>query len=106
MKVVSEEKFNLELKVVNKKIPHLAEDIIYFCDPGTDDLMCIAQLYAHREMNVLMTIPSRGNVSLDNVTNNTLLMSEITDRQDIPVYPGSSEPSQGTQHQEDGVHVF
>ncbi|HEV2613935.1 MAG TPA: nucleoside hydrolase [Gammaproteobacteria bacterium] len=103
---VTTEQFNLELKDVNKTIPHLAEDIIYFCDPGTDDLMCIAQLYAHREMNILMTITGDGNVSLDNVTSNALLMTEITERHDIPVYPGSSGPSQSTKHREDGTHVF
>ncbi len=96
-----------ELRRISDSIPNLAKDVLVFCDPGTDDIVMQAEVNALAQ-NILGYIPCAGNTSLHHTVNNALLFTEITERRDVRVYPGSERPSQAsaTSIDESGVHVF
>ncbi len=97
----------LELEQIVREIPNYGKLAFQLCDPGTDDLVSMTQAYAHPEkLKILGIIDCDGNVPLMYTTKNSLIIGEVTGREDIKVFSGSDGPTAGTAHHEDGVHVF
>lgn len=94
-----------ELHDYARSIPYFGKNIIVCCDPGTDDIVMLAQVNALGQ-NIIAVIPCAGNTSLNHTITNALLLNEITERTDIKVYPGSDRPTESTTLIETATHVF
>lgn len=71
-----------------------AIDLVIDTDAGVDDAAAIIWLLeqAHYPVNVLGFTSVAGNTTVDNVTNNLLILLEATGRSDIPVTIGAAAP--------------
>ena len=70
-----------------------ARKIIIDTDPGQDDAVAILlALASPDELDVVAITTVAGNVPLALTTRNALMMCELVDRTDIPVYAGSIRP--------------
>ncbi len=65
--------------------------IIIDTDPGIDDALAIAIALFSDELDVRLITTVAGNVSLDNVTNNTLKLLNFFNK-DVPVAKGAAHP--------------
>jgi len=70
----------------------VAHKIIIDTDPGQDDAVAILTALASPELQVLALTVVAGNVPLDLVTRNALMMVELANRPDVPVYQGCARP--------------
>src|SRR5580765_2911978 len=67
--------------------------IIIDTDPGQDDAVAILLALAEREALDLIGITTvAGNVPLPLTTTNALRILELAQRDDVPVFPGASQP--------------
>ena len=67
--------------------------IIIDTDPGQDDAVAILLALAEREVLDLVGITTvAGNVPLPLTTTNALRILELAQRDDVPVFPGASQP--------------
>ena len=67
--------------------------IIIDTDPGQDDAIAILLALAERDRLDLMGITTvAGNVPLPLTTANALRILELAQREDVPVFPGASQP--------------
>ena len=63
--------------------------IVIDCDPGVDDAIALLLgLASTDEFDVVGVSTVAGNVGLDRTSNNALRISELADRDDVPVYAG------------------
>ena len=70
-----------------------ARKIIIDTDPGQDDAVAILlALASPDELDVVAITTVAGNVPLPLTTRNALMMCELADRTDLPVYAGSVRP--------------
>ena len=65
--------------------------VIIDTDPGIDDALAIAIALFSDELDVRLITTVAGNVSLKNVTNNTLKLLNFFEK-DIPVAVGAAQP--------------
>ncbi len=70
----------------------MAQQIVIDTDPGQDDAVAILTALASPELEVLAITVVAGNVPLDLVARNALMMVELAGRPEIPVYRGCSRP--------------
>ena len=88
--------------------------LIYDCDPGTDDSVCILMALTHPELDLLAVTTESGNFRADVSANHALKVLEFIGRTDIPVAQGILHPivrpypSDPYSHGEDGLgnHFF
>ncbi len=88
--------------------------LIYDCDPGTDDSVCILMALTHPELDLLAVTTESGNFRADVSANHALKVLEFIGRTDIPVAQGVLHPivrpypSDPYSHGEDGLgnHFF
>ena len=88
--------------------------LIYDCDPGTDDSVCILMALTHPEIDLLAITTESGNFPADVSANHALKILEYIGREDIPVAQGMLKPlarpypSDPYSHGEDGLgnHFF
>ncbi len=66
--------------------------IIIDTDPGQDDAIAILLALASPELEVLGITCVAGNVPLPLTTRNALLLCELADRGDVPVFAGCARP--------------
>lgn len=66
-------------------------------DPGVDDAVAINWLFTQRSqpLQVLGLVTVAGNTTVENATNNALLILQNLERQDVPVVMGASSPRGG-----------
>ena len=69
----------------------MAQKVIMDCDPGHDDALAI--LLAAKHLDLLGITTVGGNQSLEKVTKNALMILELGDITQIPVYKGHEKPS-------------
>ncbi|MFQ5553874.1 MAG: nucleoside hydrolase [Acidimicrobiia bacterium] len=71
----------------------ISRKIIIDTDPGQDDAVAIlTALASPDELEVLAVTAVAGNVPLDLTTTNALMLVELADRADVPVYAGCARP--------------
>ncbi|MGI9649255.1 MAG: nucleoside hydrolase, partial [Acidimicrobiia bacterium] len=71
----------------------MARPIIIDTDPGQDDAIALLlALAVPDELNVLGITAVAGNVPLDLTTHNSLMMTELAGRPEVPVYAGCDRP--------------
>lgn len=70
----------------------MAHRVIIDTDPGQDDAVAILAALASPELDVLAITVVAGNVPLDLVTRNALMMTELAGREEVPVYRGCARP--------------
>jgi purine nucleosidase len=67
--------------------------IIIDTDPGQDDAVAILlALASPEELDVVAITAVAGNVPLELTSRNALMMVELADRTDVPVYAGAVRP--------------
>ena len=66
-------------------------NVVIDCDTGVDDAMALLLALRSPEFNVVGVTNVAGNVPLNKVVRNTLVVVEHARRQ-VPVYPGASRP--------------
>ncbi|HSF85818.1 MAG TPA: nucleoside hydrolase [Acidimicrobiia bacterium] len=66
--------------------------IVVDTDPGQDDAVALLIALASPELDVAAITTVAGNVPLDLTTRNALMMVELADRRDVPVFAGCSRP--------------
>ena len=66
--------------------------IIIDTDPGQDDAVAILLALASPELEVLGITAVAGNVPLALTSRNALILLELADRRDVPVYAGAIRP--------------
>ncbi len=66
--------------------------LIIDTDPGQDDAIAILGALAAPELDVLGITTVAGNVPLPLTTRNALLLVELAQRSDVPVFAGASQP--------------
>lgn len=66
--------------------------IILDCDPGHDDALAIMLATSSPEIELLGITTVAGNSLLENTTRNALIVLDMVNRPDIPVYVGRGEP--------------
>lgn len=65
--------------------------IIIDCDPGVDDALAIILALKHSNVDLRAVCSVTGNGDLDNTTANGLKILSLCNREDIPLYRGSSK---------------
>jgi purine nucleosidase len=78
--------------------------IIIDTDPGQDDAVALLTALSSAELQVLAITTVAGNVPLDLTTRNALMMVELADRRDVPVYAGCARPMVRTLRTAEYVH--
>lgn len=73
--------------MIEKRIP-----IWLDTDPGVDDAMAMALLFALPQYDVKGVSAVAGNVALDKTFQNARDLAAFFGRKDVPVYPGASRP--------------
>jgi inosine-uridine nucleoside N-ribohydrolase len=68
------------------------KNIIIDCDPGQDDAVAIIIALASKKINVEALTIVGGNVALNKCVNNAKKILGLTNRLDIPIYSGESNP--------------
>lgn len=66
--------------------------IIIDTDPGQDDAVALLLALASEELDVLGITTVAGNVPLELTTKNALMITELADRSDVPVFAGCDRP--------------
>jgi len=69
-----------------------ARPIIIDTDPGQDDAIAILMALASPELDVRAITTVAGNVPQPRVTDNSLSLVTLAEREDVPVYRGCSRP--------------
>lgn len=82
----------------------MSQRIIIDTDPGQDDAVAILLALASPELEVLGITTVAGNVPLHLTTKNALLMTELANRTDVPVYAGCDGPMDKELHTAEYVH--
>jgi len=82
----------------------MKRDVIIDCDTGLDDAVALLLAIRSPEFNVKGITCVNGNVSLDNVVNNTLRVVEHSGKQ-IPVYAGACTALVPDRNREDASYV-
>jgi purine nucleosidase len=70
----------------------MARRIIIDTDPGQDDAFAILTAIASEELDVLAVTTVAGNVTVDKTTRNALMLCELANASELPVYRGCSRP--------------
>ncbi|WP_335871710.1 nucleoside hydrolase [Bacillus sp. 2205SS5-2] len=70
----------------------MGRKILFFSDFGIDDM--VAGLYAHysEELDIIGFVADYGNVSREDAIRNTIFLSRLTGREDIPIVSGAYSP--------------
>ncbi|WP_336659121.1 nucleoside hydrolase [Leucobacter sp. USHLN153] len=76
-------------------MPSHAIPLFLDCDPGIDDAIAIAYALCQSDVELVGIAASGGNVSTEQVVQNTLGWLELAGRSDLPVYRGSDLPLAG-----------
>lgn len=66
--------------------------IILDVDTGIDDAVAIALALNEKNLDIKLITTCAGNIDIDAVTHNTLIMVEWFDRGDVPIAKGASKP--------------
>ena len=69
--------------------------IIIDTDAGSDDMMAIAYLLAHRDLKIEAIVVANGLAHVDAGAKNILRLCALAGREDIPVYAGPAKPLSG-----------
>ena len=67
--------------------------IIIDTDPGQDDAVAILAALGSPDLDVVAITTVGGNVPLDLTTKNALILVEVAERTDVPVYAGHAGPA-------------
>ncbi|MBT8248629.1 MAG: nucleoside hydrolase [Acidimicrobiia bacterium] len=67
--------------------------IIIDTDPGQDDAVALLLALASEELDVLGITTVAGNVPLELTTRNALMITELAERSDVPVFAGCDRPT-------------
>ena len=78
-------------------------NVVIDCDTGVDDAMAVLLALRSPKLNVLGITNVAGNVGLDKVVRNTLIVVENAQR-DVPVFPGASRAMMGSGETAEHVH--
>ncbi len=78
-------------------------NVVIDCDTGVDDAMALLLALRSPRFNVLGITNVAGNVGLDKVVRNTLIVVENAQR-DVPVFPGASRAMMGSGKTAEHVH--
>lgn len=69
-----------------------ALQIHYDCDPGQDDAVALLYALGSKNIDVRSISVVGGNIDVDQCARNALQILEVSNRTDIPVYKGCSQP--------------
>lgn len=78
-------------------------DLVIDCDTGVDDALALLFALRSTSLNVLGITTVAGNVTLEKVIRNTLIVVERSGRK-VPVLPGAARPLFGTWRTSELVH--
>lgn len=69
--------------------------VIFDCDPGHDDAIALILALANPELDIKAITTVHGNGTLENMTQNALMLLELCQKTEIPVAAGAAKPLVG-----------